>query len=122
LPAGIKHGFFVRPTVFAGVHPRMKIAQEEIFGPVVCIIPYQGIDQAIQIANDSEYGLDGSIWCADREQGLAIARAVKTGSLSINGRGRDFSAPFGGFKRSGIGREYGVSGIESYIELKAVTL
>lgn len=122
MPEGLKQGFFVRPTVFAAVDPKMRIAQEEIFGPVVCIIPHDGASDAIRIANDSEYGLNGGIWSADREHALDVARAVKTGGLSINASGRDFSAPFGGFKQSGIGREYGAAGIDAYVELKAVTL
>jgi acyl-CoA reductase-like NAD-dependent aldehyde dehydrogenase len=122
MPSGIVNGHFVRPTLFADVDPKMTIAREEIFGPVLSIIPHDGPEDAIRIANDSEYGLFGGVWAGDREQGLAIARAIRTGSVSVNGGGRDFSAPFGGYKQSGIGREYGASGIDSYVEVKAITL
>ncbi|WEK02250.1 MAG: aldehyde dehydrogenase [Candidatus Sphingomonas phytovorans] len=121
-PDGIDFGAFVKPTVFANVDPKARIAQEEIFGPVVSIIPYDGLEEAIRISNDSDYGLNGAVWAADREQGLEVARRLKTGGVSVNGRGRDFSAPFGGYKQSGIGREYGSSGLNSYVELKAVML
>jgi len=121
-PDGIDFGAFVKPTVFADVDPKARIAQEEIFGPVVSIIPYDSVDEAIRIANDSDYGLNGAVWAADRERGLEVARRIKTGGVSVNGKGRDFSAPFGGYKQSGIGREYGSAGLNSYVELKAVML
>jgi acyl-CoA reductase-like NAD-dependent aldehyde dehydrogenase len=122
LPEGIAKGAYVRPTVFTGVDNRMRIAREEIFGPVLVVIPYDDVEDAIRIANDSPYGLAGAIWTSDREAGLAVARRVRAGFLNINGKGPDFLAPFGGFKQSGIGREFGAEGLKAYSELKAVTL
>jgi acyl-CoA reductase-like NAD-dependent aldehyde dehydrogenase len=122
MPAGIDHGAFVRPTLFSNVDNRMRIAREEIFGPVVCVIPYVDVDEAVRIANASDYGLSGGIWASDKEEGLAVARRIRTGGLSINGAFQDFSAPFGGYKQSGIGREFGAEGIGHYIEHKAIAL
>jgi aldehyde dehydrogenase (NAD+) len=122
MPDGISHGAFVRPTLFGNVDNRMRIAREEIFGPVVCVIPYADIDDAVRIANDSEYGLSGGIWTSDKEEGLAVARRIRTGGVSINGALPDFAAPFGGYKQSGIGREFGSEGIGHYIEHKSISL
>jgi len=119
-PAGFDKGWYVQPTVFADVDNKMRIAQEEIFGPVLAVIPYETVDQAVDIANDSEYGLAGSVWTADIDQGLDIARRVRTGTYGINQYTMDFVAPFGGFKGSGIGREFGREGLEHYIELKSI--
>jgi aldehyde dehydrogenase (NAD+) len=119
-PAGLDKGWYVQPTVFANVDNRMRIAREEIFGPVLTVIAYDDVDDAVRIANDSEYGLAGSVWTADVEQGLDIARRVRTGTYGINQYGSDFNAPFGGFKSSGIGREFGPEGLQHYVELKSV--
>jgi betaine-aldehyde dehydrogenase len=110
----------VAPTLFADVDNRMRIAQEEIFGPVLVVIPYEGEDDAVRLANESEYGLGGSVWTKDRAHGLELARRIRTGMFGINTFGPDTSAPFGGFKASGIGREYGQIGIEAFLEVKAV--
>lgn len=122
MPQGLSQGSFVRPTLFANVHNRMRIAQEEIFGPVVCVIPYEDVDQAIAIANDSPYGLAGGVWTNDPSKAVEVARQVKTGTLTVNGQWPDFRAPFGGFKQSGMGREFGTEGLSVYLEHKAIYL
>jgi acyl-CoA reductase-like NAD-dependent aldehyde dehydrogenase len=122
MPIGMTQGAFVRPTLFANVHNGMRIAREEIFGPVVCVIPYDSVAQAIDIANDSPFGLSGGIWSNDQAQALEIARKMKTGMIAINGQWPDFRAPFGGYKQSSIGREFGVEGIGHYVEHKAIVL
>ena len=119
-PAGQPAGWFIRPTVFADVDNRMRIAQEEIFGPVLCVIPYDGVDDAVRLANDSRYGLAGSVWTADPERGLDVARSVRTGTFGINGYAPDTLAPFGGYKESGMGREWGEAGLDEYLETKAI--
>jgi betaine-aldehyde dehydrogenase len=119
-PAGLQGGNYVKPTLFTNVDNKMRIAQEEIFGPVVCVIPYDDVDDAVRIANDSSYGLGGSVWTADREAALDIARRVRTGSFGINNYGPDTSSPFGGFKASGIGREWGDEGLADFLELKSI--
>jgi len=121
-PSGLDKGWYVEPTVFVDVDNQMRIAQEEIFGPVVCVIPYDGADDAVSIANDSDYGLSGSVWTADPDRGLDIARQVRTGTYTINGFTLDFATPFGGFKQSGIGREFGPEGLELFLEFKSVNL
>ena len=122
MPAGLDTGWYVRPTLFADVDNGMRIAREEIFGPVLCVIPYDGEDEAVRIANDSEYGLAGTVWTADVDHGLDVARRVRTGTVGINQYLLDFNSPFGGFKASGIGREFGPEGIDGYVELKSVAL
>ena len=122
MPPGLQAGWYVRPTLFADVDNGMRIAREEIFGPVLCVIPYEDEDDAVGIANDSDYGLAGSVWTADVEHGLDVARRVRTGTLGINQYMLDFNSPFGGFKASGIGREFGPEGIDGYVELKSVAL
>ena len=119
-PEGTEKGWYVRPTVFADVDNRMRIAQEEIFGPVLAVIPYEGVDEAVRIANDSEYGLAGSVWTADEAAGREVARRVRTGTYGVNKYSMDFNAPFGGFKASGVGREFGPEGIDEYVEFKTI--
>lgn len=113
-------GWFVEPAVFADVDNGMRIAREEIFGPVIGVIPYDTDDDAVAIANDSDFGLAGSVWTADPARGEAIARQVNTGMIGINGFRPDFSMPFGGVKASGIGREFGREGLDAYVEPKAL--
>ena len=115
-------GWYVEPTVFADVDNTMTIAREEIFGPVLCVIPYDGVPEAIAIANDSPYGLCGAVWTSDAEAGLDIARKVRTGTFNVNGFTYDTTAPFGGFKQSGLGREWGAEGLEPYTETKTIAL
>jgi betaine-aldehyde dehydrogenase len=122
MPDGLAKGWYVRPTVFAGVDNRMRIAQEEIFGPVLSVIPYDDVADANRIANDSEYGLAGTVWTADPEAGAEVARQVRTGTIGINTYTMDFAAPFGGYKASGVGREFGPEGLAQYTELKSVYL
>lgn len=120
-PDGLDKGFFVKPTVFTNVDNKMTIAQEEIFGPVICLIPYSDIDQAIEIANDSAYGLSSMISCSDEVKGQALAKRIRTGQVILNRISRgDYPAPFGGFKMSGNGREHGLFGIDEYLEVQAV--
>jgi acyl-CoA reductase-like NAD-dependent aldehyde dehydrogenase len=121
-PKDQSKGWFVEPTLFADVRNDMKIAREEIFGPVVSIIPYEGDEQAVRVANDSDYGLSGSVWSADLDRALGVARRVRTGNYGVNGFGMEFSAPFGGFKSSGVGRELGPEGLRAYLELKTIHL
>jgi len=121
-PAGLAKGWYVEPTVFVDVDNRMRIAQEEIFGPVLAVIPYDDVDDAVRIANDSDYGLSGSVWCGDVDTGLEIARRVRTGTYTVNGFAMEFSAPFGGFKASGLGRELGPEGLAAYLESKQINL
>ena len=117
---GRDRGYFVEPTVFAGVHNRMTIAQEEIFGPVVAVIPYDDEDHAVALANDSRYGLSGSVWGADPSHAKDVARRIRSGNVAVNLHTLDPAGPFGGFKESGIGRENGVEGIDAYIELQTI--
>jgi aldehyde dehydrogenase (NAD+) len=119
-PSGLPVGWFVQPTVFADVDNGMRIAQEEIFGPVLSIIPYDNDADAVRLANDSRYGLAGSVFTSDPERGLAVARSVRTGTFGLNGYAPDPMAPFGGFKESGIGREWGDFGLGEYVEVKAI--
>ena len=116
----IERGYFVAPTIFAGVDNAMTIAQEEIFGPVVAVIPYDDEDHAIALANDSRYGLSGSVWGPDPEHAKQIARRIRSGNVAINQHTLDPAGPFGGFKQSGIGRENGVEGIDAYVELQTI--
>ncbi|GMV17440.1 MAG: aldehyde dehydrogenase [Polyangiaceae bacterium] len=121
-PADQPRGFFVRPTVFSDVRPEMSIAQEEIFGPVLCIIPYDTEEDAIRIANDSIYGLGGGVWSKDAARAERVARRLRTGQVDINGGAFNPVAPFGGYKQSGIGREGGRHGLEEYLETKSLQL
>ncbi|MEZ5490620.1 MAG: aldehyde dehydrogenase family protein [Gammaproteobacteria bacterium] len=118
-PEGLDKGYYVKPTVFANVSNNMTIAREEIFGPVLCIIPYDSDDDAVQIANDTEYGLSGYV-SGEPGHARAIARRLRTGNVHLNGAGPDFSAPFGGYKKSGNGREWGREGFEEFLETKAI--
>jgi len=113
-------GFFVEPTIFADVDNSDRIAQEEIFGPVLSVIPYDGEDEAIRIANDSEYGLGGSVWSADSEHAKAVAHRVESGTVGVNGYMPSLGSPFGGVKASGLGREFGPEAIGSYQNLKSI--
>ncbi len=121
-PEGLDTGYFVRPTVFSDVKPDMTIAQEEIFGPVLSIIPYDDEDEAAEIANSTIYGLDGGVWSADPERAKAFARRMRTGQVQINGATFNPLAPFGGYKQSGSGREYGRFGLEEFLETKSIQL
>ena len=119
-PAHLPKGWFVEPTLFVDVDNSMTVAQEEIFGPVLCVIPYEDEDDAVRIANDSGYGLSGGVFSASRERATAVARRIRTGSIGINGGvwyGAD--SPYGGYKASGIGRQNGIEGFEQYLETKA---
>ncbi|MGO9250917.1 MAG: aldehyde dehydrogenase family protein, partial [Mycobacterium sp.] len=113
-------GWYVRPTLFAHAANDMRIAREEIFGPVLTVLPYADEDDAIRIANDSDYGLAGSVWTADPAHGLEIAALVRTGTYGVNMYTLDIGTPFGGFKQSGIGREFGPEGLDEYVELQSV--
>ncbi len=119
-PDGLPKGYFVRPTVFANVKSDMTIAQEEIFGPVLCIIPYDSEDDAVRIANDTIYGLAGGVWSKDPERAKRVARRIRTGQVDINGGNFNPLAPFGGYKQSGCGRELGKNGFEEYLEVKSL--
>jgi acyl-CoA reductase-like NAD-dependent aldehyde dehydrogenase len=122
LPDGVDRGWYVQPTLFADVDNRMRIAQEEIFGPVLSVIPYGDEDDAVRLANDSDYGLSGSVWTADGKRGLDVARRVRAGSFGVNEPySMDPAAPFGGVKASGIGRELGREGLEGYLDVKAIS-
>ncbi|MET8004380.1 aldehyde dehydrogenase family protein [Nonomuraea glycinis] len=118
----LPRGFYVEPTVFAGVESGMTIEQEEIFGPVLSIIPYTSEDQAVQIANGTPYGLAGAVWAGTEERAVALARRLRTGQVAINGGGFNPLAPFGGYKQSGIGRELGEHGFEEFFEIKSLQL
>ncbi|WP_236638447.1 aldehyde dehydrogenase [Mangrovicoccus ximenensis] len=121
-PEGLERGWFVRPTLFDGVAPDATIAQEEIFGPVLSVIGYANEEEAVAIANNSPYGLNGSVFTADPGRGLEIAARIKTGVVEINGSGVGFRAPIGGVKASGLGREAGAEGFDPFFELKSVGL
>jgi betaine-aldehyde dehydrogenase len=115
-------GWYVEPTVFVNVDNQMTIAREEIFGPVLAVIPYDGVDDAVRIANDSDYGLSGSVWSSDTAAGVEVAKRVRTGTYTVNGFMLEFSCPFGGFKQSGVGRELGPEGLAAYLEAKSISL
>jgi aldehyde dehydrogenase (NAD+) len=118
-PEGLDHGYFVRPTVFSNVSPDMTIAREEIFGPVLSIIPYDTEEEAVEIANDTVYGLAGGVWGSD-ERAQRVARRIRAGQVRVNQGGGGRGAPFGGYKQSGLGREHGEYGLEEFLEVKAL--
>jgi len=120
-PEGLDHGFFVEPTLIVGLANSSRVAQEEIFGPVLVVIPHDGDDDAVALANDSTYGLSGSVWGGDRDRAVGVANRIRTGTVGVNG-GLWFSpdVPFGGYRQSGVGRESGVAGFEEYLETKSL--
>ena len=119
-PEGMNRGYYVRPTVFANVKNDMTIAREEIFGPVLSILPYDTEEQAIQMANDTPYGLSGYVQSGSIDHARKVASRLRTGNVHLNGAGADFNAPFGGYKQSGTGREWGEHGFKEFLEVKAV--
>ena len=119
-PPELEHGWFVQPTVFADADNQMTIAREEIFGPVLTVIPYDDVDDAVSIANDSEFGLAGTVWTTDSQRAMDVARRIKTGTFGINGYLMDMWAPFGGVKASGLGRELGPEGLAGYLDTKSI--
>jgi acyl-CoA reductase-like NAD-dependent aldehyde dehydrogenase len=121
-PEGLDRGYFVRPTVFSDVEPEMTIAQEEIFGPVLAIQPYEGEDDGVRIANDSAYGLAGGVWSGDQDRAIAVAKRIRTGQIEINGGAFNPLAPFGGYGQSGHGRENGRYGLEELLQVKSLQL
>ncbi len=121
-PSSRQRGWYVEPTVFADVAENATIAQEEIFGPVVAILPYDGDAEAVRIANNSEYGLGGAVWSADSDRTVALARRMRTGTVSLNGTLINLNAPFGGWKASGLGRELGPEGMDNYLQSKSIFL
>lgn len=122
MPENLDSGFFVKPTVFADVSPEMTIWKEEIFGPVLVIATYESEEEALVLANDSIYGLSGAVWSADQEKAINFAKEMRTGQVSINGGHFNVSAPFGGYKMSGNGRELGLQGLEEFLEIKSIQL
>jgi acyl-CoA reductase-like NAD-dependent aldehyde dehydrogenase len=122
-PEGMDTGWFVEPTVFVDVDNSMRIAQEEIFGPVLSVIPYDDEADAVRIANDSDYGLCGAVFSGSNDRGLGVARQIRTGTYMVNSNVPiDFSSPFGGYKASGVGREFGEDGLELFLEKKTINL
>jgi len=121
-PDGIDRGWFVRPTVLSEVSPAMRVAQDEIFGPVLTLLPYDGEDEAVRIANGTIYGLNAAVWSGDRERALAVARRLRSGMVEVNGGLFNPLAPWGGVGQSGHGRELGRFGLEEFLELKSVQL
>ncbi|GAA4083035.1 aldehyde dehydrogenase [Streptomyces hundungensis] len=121
-PAGLDRGWYVEPTLLGGVDNAMRVAREEIFGPVICLLPYGDEAEALRIANDSDYGLSGSVWTGDVEHGIDFARSVRTGTFNVNTFSLDMLGPFGGYKSSGLGREFGPEGFGEYLEHKMIHL
>jgi aldehyde dehydrogenase (NAD+) len=121
-PEGLESGYFVKPTVFSEVSNDMTIAREEIFGPVLSILPYDSEEDAVRIANDTPYGLSGGVWAGDKDRAQKVARRIRTGQIEVNGGAFNPNAPFGGYKQSGYGREYGRHGFEEFLEVKSMQL
>jgi aldehyde dehydrogenase (NAD+) len=121
-PAHLPKGWYVEPTLLTGVSNDMTVAREEIFGPVTALIPYRDEEDAIRIANDSSYGLSGSVFTADPAHGFEVARRIRAGTFSVNTYAADLNSPFGGFKQSGIGREHGVAGLQEYLRPKTISV
>ena len=119
-PKGSNRGWFVEPTIFADVDNSARIAQEEIFGPVLSVIPYEGDEDAVRIASDSQFGLGGSVWSKDGARALSVARKVESGTMGVNGYMPSLGAPFGGIKGSGLGREFGPEAITAYQSVKSI--
>ena len=119
MPEECDNGFFVRPTAFSNVTPEMKIWKEEIFGPVLVITTYETEEEALELANDSIYGLSGGVW-GTNERAIQFAKKMRTGQVSVNGGAFNVSAPFGGYKQSGNGRELGIDGLQEFLEIKAI--
>ncbi len=123
MPDGLDRGWYIRPTLFDRADNSMRIAREEIFGPVLTVIPYSNEDEAVAIAKDSDYGLAGSVWTEDADHGLAIAARIRTGTFGVNqGYTMDQFAPFGGVKASGYGRELGREGLDGYTDTKSIAV
>ena len=122
MPEGISKGYYVKPTIFANVSPDMKIWKEEIFGPVLVITTYKSEEEALKLANDSIYGLSGGVWSKDEERAIKFAKDMRTGQVSVNGGAFNVSAPFGGYKLSGNGRELGAHGLNEFLEIKSIQL
>ncbi|MEX1146741.1 MAG: aldehyde dehydrogenase family protein, partial [Sphingomonadales bacterium] len=121
IPPDIKTGYFVEPTLIADVKPDDHIAQEEVFGPVLAVIPYDGVDDAVRIANNSTYGLSANVSAATDEEAIAVANRLRTGTVSVNGGvWMHMDVPFGGYKQSGIGRQFGIQGFETFLETKVM--
>ena len=120
-PEGMDKGYFVKPTIFAGVNNQMTIAREEIFGPVLTMIPFDTEEQAIEIANDTDYGLAAYFSTTDEERAKRVAGQLRAGMVSVNSASQDYAAPFGGYKQSGNGREWGEYGFDDYLEIKGIT-
>ena len=120
MPEGIDKGYFIRPTIFSQANNEMTIAKEEIFGPVLTMIPYETEEEALRIANDTPYGLAGYVQGSDIDHAREVASKIRAGNVHINGASGGFNVPFGGFKQSGNGREWGSHGFTDYLEIKAV--
>ncbi len=121
-PPDRERGWWYEPTVLADVENGMTVAREEVFGPVIAVIPYDDVEDAVAMANDSEFGLSGGVWGGDEDEAFAVARRLRTGTVSVNTFAIEDTSPFGGYKRSGIGREWGIEGLDAYLELKTVAL
>jgi aldehyde dehydrogenase (NAD+) len=119
-PSGFARGHYVEPTLFAGVAPRMTIAQEEVFGPVIAVLAYDDEAEAVRIANDTVYGLGGGVWSGDPDRAMRVARRLRTGQVDVNGGRFNMHAPFGGYKQSGVGREFGSWGLDEFLQVKAI--
>ncbi len=122
-PTGLDRGWYVQPTLFTDVESTMRIAREEIFGPVLTVLTYRDLDHAVQLADDTEYGLSGSVWTAETDRGLAVAQRIRSGTFGINqAYSMDPHAPFGGVKASGIGREFGREGLAGFLDTKSISV